>query len=105
MSGIHTQASRWDGSSLPSGFREAPRTTGFRGLGFRDNGTQRDIGIIYPNHKGSYYYRNHTLYHIYFGPFGEKKMESILLWGYIGALWCYIREQGIEITAGFEDQG
>ena len=23
-----------------------------------------NIGNTYPNHKGSYYYRNHTLYHV-----------------------------------------
>ena len=45
---------------------------GFEGLGAGgwepSHYTQRvlstNIGNTYPNHNGSYYYRNHTLYHI-----------------------------------------
>ena len=35
------------------------------------------MGNTYPNHKGNYYYRNHTLYHIgTLDPLGVKVIES-----------------------------
>ena len=36
-----------------------------QGLGFKAQSVlSTNIGNTYPNHKGSYYYGNHTLYHI-----------------------------------------
>ena len=41
-------------------------------------GPSTNVGNTYPNHKGSYYYRNHTLYHIRtLGPLGKVRSKGL----------------------------